>query len=168
MISSITPMFALTATVAAATWTAYERSTAYDAGVLADNQARHHGMVLREVKAALEAGQPVSAGDRADPDLRPFVELHDWQSTVFEANSVRWLVTYPVDFPANGGRFGTEVMRRIPGWMERQDFAPDRFGLWQPTPAGGELDGSGAKPAFADPSVPDIGAEAPVLLSRLD
>ena len=46
MLSSVTPMVALTATVAAAVWLTYERNTAFDGGILADNLARHHGAVL--------------------------------------------------------------------------------------------------------------------------
>ena len=170
MLSSVTPMVALTATVAAAVWLTYERNTAFDGGILADNLARHHGAVLAPLLEAAEAGIPILTGDRADPDMRPFQPMHDWQSTVFLSDGKLWLVTYPVDFPADTGNLGAEVMQRIPGWMEREDTAASGYGLWDPSPDGGTVAGREGAAAldFDDPTVPQIGEAAPVIVTRIN
>lgn len=164
MISSVPPMIALTATVATLTWATYHRNTAYDAGVLADNLARHHGQVLAPLFEQAALGFPLADGPRPDPQMRPFQPMHDWQSAVFRQDGVVWLVTYPIDFPDTPGRFGLEGMRRIPSWLEREGTAADAIGLWNPDVDGGSVDGL----AFDDPSVPQIGAAAPVIMTRID
>ena len=220
MLSSVTPMMALTATVAAATVMSFERTTAFDGGILADNLARHHGAVLAPLLETAEAGGTIDTGNRADPDIRPFAAMHDWQSTVFENDGRLWLASYPANFPADGGRFGTEVMQRIPAWMEKADTAAHGYGLWEPLAASGAswqvtypvappadawwpafgafLSGfgaagqtaaapqgfqplaaiggggsvaarNGAEPlVFDDPTVPQIGRAAPVIVTRID
>jgi len=170
MLSSVTPMVALTATVAAAVWLTYERNTAFDGGILADNLARHHGAVLVPLLEAAGAGTPIPTGNRPDPEMRPFTPMHDWQSTVFLSDGRLWLVTYPVDFPDDTGDFGVEVMQRIPGWMEREDTAAHGYGLWEPSSDGGTVaarEGAAAL-VFDDPSVPQIGDAAPVIVTRIN
>jgi hypothetical protein len=141
-----------------------ERNSGGDRQFAAQNMVKHHNSVVENVKAmaigTVTIPQPV-----ADPDMRPFLPVLDWESVIARDTAGRiWLLTYLNDAGfANNSTILDTSAAQLPFELARTSFTDGAFGAW--SAASRSVASTGGKVVFEGASAPVIPDVMPVIIS---
>ena len=158
MLSMIPPMIAMTILMGAVIMSSSAPSELLRPGLLAANMTLHHERSFPPSGSAPACG-PVTT------DISPYRELVDWASVlVKDSSGDGWLITYPTNLPAIGGKFKTEEMASVSLALNRLRLSEFRSSVWD---ANSLQPAAGLGAVFAVSSLA-IDDGAPILMTKVD